>query len=311
MKTKVLILGGILVDHYMLVEKFPERGQDVQIKDSFYKVGGCAINVAKTLQNVGMDPFIVATIGSDYRGQMISQYLNEQGFDRRCIHTDKERESGYSVSLVEASGERTFLTYKGCDDRFSPEMVSPDLLPDIGYVYLTGYYLLEPNYHRDILQLLARIREFGGKIMFDPGPLAAEIDQRTLLDVIQLAHVVTPNETESEKIARIYRVEGKVSDWFLAQGVEVVVLKKGSEGVTAWTADGQFGCSPFSVKSIDTTGAGDSFAGGFIFGLINQYSLEFTLKFASACGAISTTFLGPHGNFTLADVNRLIDGERS
>jgi sugar/nucleoside kinase (ribokinase family) len=307
MKDKVLILGGILVDHYMLVDQFPQRGQDVRILNSFYKVGGCAINVAKTLTNLGCDPYVVATVGGDQWGKMILHYLGRQRFHQNCIRIEQNKPSGYAVALVESSGERTFLTYKGCEDYFDAEMVGNDLLQEIGYVYLTGYYLLNPAYHRDMLRLLAQIRENGGKILFDPGPLVAEIAPDMLLSVIRLSSVVTPNETESEKIARKYQLAEEATGWSFAQGVDIVIEKAGGRGVRAWRRGESVTCPPYSVKSIDTTGAGDSFAGGFIYSLINGYPLDQAIRVASACGAITTTILGPHGEFTWEDVKQLME----
>jgi sugar/nucleoside kinase (ribokinase family) len=97
--------------------------------------------------------------------------------------------------------------------------------------------------------------------------------------------------------------------WFLQKGVSVFVLKMGKQGVMVWTKEKKYSVPPFIISSIDTSGAGDSFAGGLLYGLIQQYDMEQTIRLASACGALTTTIMGPHGVFGLQDVVDIIEKE--
>lgn len=150
-KDKVIVMGGIIVDKYILVDKYPIRGQDAIIKKSFQRVGGCAINVANTLKNLGLNPYIVSAIGDDFNGEQISKYILDQGFDLRCIKNFKGKESGYCITILDDKRERTFLTYKGCEGIFEPEMIRDDLLKEVAYAYLTGYFLINTAYSAYII----------------------------------------------------------------------------------------------------------------------------------------------------------------
>jgi len=80
------------------------------IEDSFRRVGGCAVNVAVTLKNLGLVPHIVSGIGGDERGGAIVDYLRELGLSTEAIRVRREGKTGYCLTLVEDGGERTFLT---------------------------------------------------------------------------------------------------------------------------------------------------------------------------------------------------------
>lgn len=294
------------MDHYMLVDRFPQQGQDTRIQKSFFRVGGCAVNVAATLKNLGCEAYIVANIGDDHWGKEIERYLREKGFNLDCIKICSQQSTGYSVSIIEPSGERTFLTYKGCEERFSLDMISPFVLDKIGFVYLTGYYLLNPDYYQEILAVLKRIKGHGGRILFDPGPLVSEIESEMLVSVLNLSDIVTPNHVEYQQLAELVRPEESLADWLFDHGVEWVIEKMGGNGVHAKSKHQCIVMPAYPVNSIDTTGAGDSFAGGLLYSLVQDYSLEQALRIGSACGALTAQIMGPHGSFTINDVHQMI-----
>jgi len=307
-KGNILILGGIIVDSYMAVENYPIRGQDVFIRDSFERVGGCAINVAQTLKNLGLGTYtyVVSAIGEDIRGHMIMKYLQDENFNKDCIKLIDGKSSGYCVTILEDGGERTFLTFKGCESYFSSDMIPDDLIENTSYAYLTGYYLLDERYSKYILQCIDRIRAKGAKILFDPGPLVDHIKKDILMSVLSKSDIITPNETETEKIKKLLSLKIEPEEWSDKIDIDIVVLKLGSRGVKVWNQDMGFFIPSFRVKAIDTTGAGDSFAAGIIYGLWNDLSIYETVKFASGCGAIATTFKGPHGKFQIEDIENLV-----
>lgn len=294
------------MDSYMAVEDYPIRGQDVIIHDSFDRVGGCSINVAQTLKNMGMDPYVVSSVGGDTRGNMIMKYLKDEKFHTDCIKQFKQENTGYCATILEDGGERTFLTYKGCESFFSADMIPDNLMTNAPYVYVTGYYLLDERYSKGILEVIDKLKAEGSRILFDPGPLVHHIKKDTLQAIISKADIITPNETEAEKIKELLSLNIEPEDWSGEMNIELVVLKSGSRGVKVWNGNMGFNMPPFKVEAIDTTGAGDSLAAGLIYGLWKGLTTYEAVRFASACGAIATTFKGPHGKFEVEDVKKLI-----
>jgi len=305
-KGNVLVFGGIIIDSYMAVEDYPIRGQDVFIHDSFDRVGGCSINVAQTLKNMGMNPYVVSAVGGDARGNMIMKYLSDEKFYTDCIKQFEKENTGYCATILEDGGERTFLTYKGCESFFSTEMIPDVLIKDTSYVYITGYYLLDERYSKDILSTIGKLKDKGSRILFDPGPMIHHVKKETILSVLSKADIITPNESEAKKIKELLSLNTEPEDWAGEMNIDLVLLKSGSRGVKVWSRNMGFYMPPFNVEVIDTTGAGDSFAAGLIYGLWKDLSIYEAVRFASACGAIATTFKGPHGKFEVEDVMKLI-----
>ena len=209
---------------------------------------------------------------------------------------------------VEDSGERTFLTYKGCEAEFHPEMINNELVEEISMLFVTGYYLLDKQYNHTVIQFVQKMKTLGVTIIFDPGALVSKINPTILLSMIELSDIVTPNEGELEKISNIFNLSRKnIPGWFFEKGIHYLIEKKGNLGVNVWDAKkrDELFIPSYQVESIDTSGAGDSFAGGLMFGIIQDYDMERNIKLASACGALTTTFMGPHRKFDLNDILRI------
>jgi sugar/nucleoside kinase (ribokinase family) len=300
-------MGGVILDQYLVVEDYPVRGQDAVITDSFDRVGGCALNVAYTLKNLGCDPYITATLGKDDRGGRIYEYLRSRGFRTDCVRLDGEAQSGYCSIIVDGSGERTFLTYRGCEAAFSSGMVGDGIAARISFVYLTGYYLLDPRYYGDILFILKKLKARGSRILFDPGPLVKHVGSDFLAKVLEISDMVVPNRAERDMIAEKLNIRQEFAGWCLDRGCRLVIVKMGRKGVEAWTGSRHYRVPAYKVECRDGTGAGDSFAGGLIYGMVRGLEVEECLRIANACGSITTTFMKPHGDFGIEDVMDIIN----
>ena len=297
-KNKVLLLGGIITDHYFEVENYPGLGQDTLILNSFDKIGGCAINVAVTLNNLGSIPYIVSKLGDDQVGKKIWQYMQSLDLPTDCIVVIPGKNSGYCLTIIDRNGERTFFTYNGCEKEFSIKMLPVELLREISFVYISGYYLLNDLSTSMILEFLEGLRQNKCQILFDPGPLVGKIDPFQLLKMIGLSTWIVPNLSELAMIKLSLGIEADPVEWLLNQGCQYVVVKKGDQGVDFYSSGANLSLKSFRVKAIDSTGAGDSFAGGLIHALSNGENPTQALELAIACGAYIATIEGPHGIFT-------------
>src|SRR5271157_50736 len=304
--ANVLLLGGVLLDRYFEVDRYPEAGQDTLIQKSYDRVGGCSLNVALTLKNLGNLPYIVNKFGNDEAGTIIEHYIESVAIPTTCMMKVPGGQTGYCLNILDRSGERTFFTYKGCEIEFSPEMIPPQLKANFAFAYITGYYLLNLQTARVVLELVQQLRPNGCQILFDPGPLVGEMDTAQLRELLLVSDWLIPNSNELAIIQKKITIGGDLLGWLLSQGAKGIAVKKGSQGVEIITRQSSFTLKGFSVDSKDTTGAGDSFAGGFIHGLANEYTLHEAAVLANACGAITTTIKGPHGVFSMDDINQFI-----
>lgn len=306
MNKSVLLLGGIFMDKYVLIKNYPDRGSDALIEDEFYKVGGCPFNVAKTLKNLGLNPIIYSAVSDDVLGEIMNSYVDECGFDRACIFDKKGEKSGYCMILLDEEKERTFLTYKGCEGMFDESYIPVNVIDSVNYIYVTGIYLIYEKYDEAVITFLEKMHSLGKKIIFDPSSLVYEVDKQILDRIIKISYVITPNEDELCMIEKAINIESLIGS-SNTYGIKYIAVTKGADGCEIYSDNGK--CQKFSIydaKVVDTNGTGDSFVGGFIYGLINEFSIEKTVDYASACGSLTAEFVGAHGEFKLEDVHARI-----
>lgn len=274
------IFGGVLLDRYLEMEAYPERGQDGLITNEFSMAGGCSINMAATFNNLGGSAHMVSYIGLDPTGREIMDYLNLHGFSRKYIK-QVEGDTGYSIVILEKSGERTFLTKKGVESRFDQKLLQGEIT-SIKNVMVTGYYLLCDD-PRSLVNCLTEIRKHCDHFLFDPGPLIGEIDPEALEKVLAMADIITVNEVEVESII------------LPKDASKVIVIKKGKSGGEVLCGTELFAYTAKDVEAVDTTGAGDSFAAGLLFGLISGMDIRSAVSVAVESAAKTVTLKGPHG----------------
>lgn len=274
------IFGGILLDKYLEMETYPERGQDGLITDEFSMAGGCSINMAATFNNLGGNAHVVSYIGADPTGREIMNYLNQHGFSGKYVK-QVEGDTGYSLVILEKNGERTFLTKKGVESRYDRELLQDDI-PNIKNIMVTGYYLLCDD-TPELVKSFSEIRKHCDHFLFDPGPLINEISPEALESVLSMADIITLNEVEAESVD-LPKDDSKV-----------IVIKKGKSGGEVLHGAEHFDYEAKVVEAVDTTGAGDSFAAGLMFGLLSGMDLRSSVSLAVESAAMTVTVKGPHG----------------
>jgi sugar/nucleoside kinase (ribokinase family) len=300
----ILLVGRLLIDRYYMLKDFPVRGQDAVITNSFERVGGCTYNAAATIKNLGGNPLILSPVCSDERGKWIQSTLLERKF-REDLLFPMDGDTEYCVVLLDGEGERTFLTYSGSKFLITDDMMQAATNTQPAYVHLSGYSLIEEENAGRIVTLLERLKADGSKLFFDPSPLCGEIERDVLKKVIFLSDVFCPNKVELQAIERY--LDLSLTSPVNLGGSRLAVVKDGIRGATAYTADGPVTVPAFPLTSVDGTGAGDSFAGGLLFTLAQGYDLIKAVRIASACGGLTAGRLGPQADFTLQDVELLIE----
>jgi ribokinase len=296
--SDILIFGGLILDRYFLLDKLPEPSKDGFILDSFDIAGGCAINMSKTIQNLGGKNYVVSHVGQDTWGKEILEYMRKQKLPTDCVR-ETNGKTGYCLVFVESDGERTFLTSKGVEGYFAEELIPEEVEKNCSVAAITGYYLLDETSEK-LVRYLGKLKSKGYKIIFDPSPLIDMIDGKVLEDVVELSDLLIPNIQEAEFLANHKDVE----DWALEQNRlgKSIIIKKGSTGGELFQDGVKLPYSSFPVHSIDTTGAGDSFTGAISYCMSREIPLNEAILIAAACASVITTIMGPHGEFDIRDL---------
>jgi sugar/nucleoside kinase (ribokinase family) len=250
--------------------------------------GGAAGNVAAWLTRTDARSTIVSHVGDDPAGAAIVAEFDALGVSHGDLVIQGET-SGVVVVLVDSSGERTMFPDKGANSRLTVTD-----LPDLGAfqaVYISGYALLNPLARDGVLEMIEKIKADGLPIYFDPASVGAmkDVTDKELHNWFSMMDVLFVNEEESIYLTGSVEIERALD--YLLDFSQVVVIKRGSAGAIA-KARGFDSISLPAVAAtvIDTTGAGDSFAAGFIASYSKNHDLTAALQaggeLAAGCVAI-------------------------
>jgi sugar/nucleoside kinase (ribokinase family) len=258
---KFLCIGDIMMDVSVFIDSEIHKGGDTQ---AFITTqgGGAAANVARWLAHMGCDTFLCSRVADDTNGLILQKELdafNVRHSDYRVPH----EKTGTVVVLVSEDGERTMFPDSGSNSGLS----SADLPPLDGFTaaYLSGYALINSQSRTNVLEMIQILKAKGIPLVFDPGTVGAlrRIPNSMLQEWIRMMDILLLNEEEALYISQISDLHGALIA--LATKAPVVVIKRGAAGVTAISEQVRTVELPaLDVEVIDTTGAGDSFAAGFI-----------------------------------------------
>jgi sugar/nucleoside kinase (ribokinase family) len=290
MKPRVLCIGDVMLDVITKIAVMPDQiryGSDTPSKISTHG-GGAAGNVASWLTRTNAEATIVGHVGDDAAGNALMSEFDSLGVHHENLMVDNGS-SGVVVVLVDPTGERTMFPDNGANSGLHIGDL-PDLT-GFDAVYLSGYSPLDPLSRPGVLEMISVIKDARIPIYFDPASVGGMMEA-PIEDVkswIRLADVILLNEEEA--IYLTGETDSEKALELLLQECETVIIKRGSQGAIGKSRGSILVTVPaLSTEVIDTTGAGDSFAAGFIASYVTsknmQHSLEAGAKVAARCVAI-------------------------
>ena len=288
-RLDLLVLGEANVDLIVRApDPMPAYGQEKLVEDLVVTVGGSASIFACQAAKLGLRTALVSVVGDDEFGDYMLRALAAQGVSTDYIRRLDGRKTGATISLS-ASHDRAFLTYLGTIAALEPAMVSAEWLAAARHVHVASYFL-QPALSRGLSGLLATARRAGATVSLDTGWDPAERWNGALQTCLAQVDVFLPNETEATRIAGTEAVAQAMAA--LAARIPLVAVKLGAQGAMAQRGADVVQCGTIPVQAIDTTGAGDSFDAGFIYGYLRGLSLAECLACGAICGGLSTQALG-------------------
>jgi ribokinase len=301
----VLVVGRAVRDLYLLVDRYPAPGQEARIDRQAEFVGGSALNIAVTLGRLGVEPHLVACVGDDAAGARCLEHLAECGLATDLVAVIPSSPTAISISIVDPDGERTFLTAAGPARGWSEAAVVARMQAlDPRIIVVSGYALADPATATGTLGVIRAARPAGRTLVLDPGPAIGIADVDVVEEAVASSTWLLANAAEVEILGRML---GGADIAARVKAPGGAVIKDGGRGATMH-CDGAVTHAPgLRAEVVDTTGAGDAFAAGFVAALADGRSAEDALAFANACGAWATTFLGPHGSPDVRALKRAAD----
>jgi len=257
-----------LVDYIYLIDKYPPRGGHSIVYATEKSPGGAGANVVHNLASLGVESKLFTTFGGDED----ATYFVKNTLARVEAEITDEKTGKVHV-FVDEDGERTFFVEPNAAGKPFVRVKEGD------YLYLDPF----PSQHSFEVQV-EEAERFGGFVILNPGFPYSNLGFEKLKQILRHVDMLIMS-AEEFSILGVETVD-------VLEYVDYLVVTQGKLGSACYTKNGSFQSPAFPAKVADTTGAGDAFAAGFIFGFINSYPIEVCLKLGNFCGAYNVERVG-------------------
>ena len=294
MKDKIMLTGAGIIDLLVApAEKSVFETGSYPAEDISMSFGGDALNEAVVLAHLGKKVYLNAVFGDDLEGKTVQRYCEENGVDISLSKAKKGLKTGINVVLVEPDGERSFLTNKNGSLRKLTIEDIPETFPEDVKIFCFASIFVYPEIKgKELAEIFKRAKAQG---LITCADMTKRKNNETVEDIAEaLSYVdyLMPNEEEAFLVTGVKNVE-EAAEILKSTGVRHVIIKCGKRGCYINSVEGTMWISPEKeVKAVDTTGAGDSFAAGFVYGVSEGWNLKTCAVFANQCGAKAVSYLG-------------------
>jgi len=286
-------------------EKSDEIMEKVRTHGFEVDAGDATANCLAGLANLGCNCGFIGKIGSDDRGEEYIKKSERSGINS-LMSKSNEVPTGMVIALITPDSQRTFVTFLGASLTLKVDDIPDDVIENSSYLHITGYQIDDPNLLLVAKEALKRAKGAGVKISIDVADKGVVARNKEILSNIinEMADVVFLNEEEGAVYTGKSDFEEMIKE--LAPLAETVCLKIGAEGSYVAHRGVIEKIPPVKVKAQDTTGAGDSYASGVLYGLIRGLPIPITGKIAST---ISAHIVGKIGARTTTSLMSLFDND--
>jgi len=241
--------------------------------------GGSAANTIHGLANMGVETGFIGKIGTDEMGKVFHDDMVNAGINAHL--SQSHINTGRAMALISPDTERTFATYLGAAVELNLHDLSSELFSQYDFFHIEGYIVQNHSLLETALKIA---REKGMKISLDMASYNVVDQNRDFLEEMlkKYVDIVFANEDEARSLTG-KEPEKALKD--LSEMCEIAVVKVGKEGSLVRSGNLKVEIGIIDANSIDTTGAGDLYASGFLYGMVQGYNLE-------KCGRIGSILAG-------------------
>lgn len=298
-EANVLVVGETLIDF------IPSSRGDLRTVESFSRrPGGAPANVAVRLAALDHTPWFWTRISTDAFGEYLHKTLSQAGIPNRFVTRDDEAATTLAFVGHDADADRSFKFYRDgtADTRLEAGTVSNDDLAGVECVYVGGVILASGRSRDAVIDLIERASAHECTVYLDPNfrpELWNPTEFEAVLDaVIENVDVVKATAEELDRCGFGGDTKRTICEAVCERGPHAVLMTLGRDGAFAYCDEGSFWGETrlerpaFDVEVADTTGAGDAFVAGTLYGILNEMTIEETLNTANTMAALSITVEG-------------------
>ncbi len=300
----ILVAGEINPDLILSGDVIPAFDQTEKLVDSAtLTVGSSSAIFACGAARLGLKVTFIGVCSDDLFGRFMLSELEKRGVDVSNVIVRADGQTGLSVILNQGT-DRAILTYPGLIAALRSSDISDDLLQKARHLHVASYFL-QTQLQLGLPDLFRRAQSFGLTTSLDPNYDPSE----TWLgfdELLSATNVFLPNEREAVSLSGEANVDLAASR--VGSNVETLGIKLGAEGALGVHNGQKVRVASTPVNVVDTVGAGDSFDAGYLYGYLNDWPLEKSLRLGCVCGALSTQCAGgTAGQPTLSDAMTFLE----
>jgi sugar/nucleoside kinase (ribokinase family) len=289
----VICIGVVLVDLPLgPVDEGIFRGETTLVGRIGLTTGGDAFNESIVLARLGKRSALVGQIGQDMLGDVIVKRCIEEGVDHSRLRTDPKTDTRINVVVIGKDGQRHFIKAQNAGSgSFRPEEIDYDFIKQARAVSLASIFCSKLRDPETIRRILKTAKGSGVLTFADMVPMTDGETIDDIAEALPLLDYFLPNLEEAAMLTGLLDPDD-MADSLLKRGIKNVVIKQGRDGCMFKNKEMRVVAPAFSVNALDTTGAGDNFAAGFISAVLDGMRPEDCCAFANAVAAVSTEAVG-------------------
>ena len=290
MKFDIIGWGALNIDRLCHVNAFAPSDGETFVNYETKSCGGSAANTIIGMAKLGLNTGYIGKVGSDSNGKMMLDYLKTNNVDTNHL-IKGDGETGEVIGFVDNIGNRKLYVTPKINDTISNKEINREYIKNTKILHLTSFVGLNPE-DPSIQTQMELLDELQDDIIisFDPGMLYVNRGSEFMDKLISYTDILLINETELLMTTKKDTLKEAVSE--ISSRVDILVVKRSTKGSFIKKGDEEYNIGIFEVDAIDTTGAGDAYNAGFLYGLINDYTLEESGIIGSYIAATSTTQSG-------------------
>lgn len=267
----VVGFGALNLDKLYTVNKISCEDEEAFITNFNQFCGGSAANTMIGLSKLGMKTGFIGKVSNDYHGNILLKNLIRNGVDTSEIIVSEEGRSGNVFGFVDEAGERALYVDPGVNDFINPEEIDLSYLVDSKILHLTSFVGESVKAQEYVLNEISE----DITVSIDPGRIYAERGINFLKNILDRTDIILINEKELKHLTdNKYRTCKEGAQDLFKYGIKLVVVKRGKEGSYITNGVEEHVIKPFEVNCVDTTGAGDAFNAGFLYGFLKGKNIQ-------------------------------------
>lgn len=280
--ARVIGLGQACVDILGRVPLFPREDGKVELVELHRQCGGPASTALVALSRLGVPCSFLGSVSDDPLGDEIVGALKAEGVDASLVRVTPGYSSQFAfIAVSRKSGDRTVFWHRGSVPHLTKNQVDLSPFAQAEIVHLDGL-MIEAS-----LEAVAQARSRKLTVVLDAGTM-----REGSLELASRVDILIASARFADPLAGAGAEPEKAFDALCALGPKTVVMTLGRRGSIGWDGDARVWQQAFPVEAVDTTGAGDVYHGGYIYGVLQNWPLKESMRFASAVAALKCREMG-------------------